>query len=36
MFELTNEQRKCFGLRPVEDHWVRLEPKPSPYFPHIT
>ena len=36
MFELTNEQRKCFGLQPVEDHWVRLEPKPSPYFPHTT
>ena len=36
MFELTNEQRKCFGLRPVEDHWQRLEPKPSPYHQHAT
>lgn len=36
MFELTNEQRKCFGLRPVEAHWVRLEPKPSPYDQHTT
>ncbi len=36
MFEQTNEQRKCFGLLPVEDHWVRVEPKPSPYDQHST
>lgn len=36
MFELTNEQRKCFGLRPVEAHWQRIEPKPSPYHQHTT
>ena len=31
MFELTNEQRKCFALVPVSDHWERIELKPSPY-----
>ena len=31
MFELTNEQRKCFGLLPVEGNWTRLEVKASPY-----
>ena len=31
MFELTNEQRKCFALPPVESHWKRVEVKPSPY-----
>ena len=31
MFELTNEQRKCFGLRPVEDGWTLRELKASPY-----
>lgn len=36
MFLLTNEQRKCFGLLPVEDSWKRLEPKPSPYDYHTT
>ena len=36
MFELTNEQRKCFALRPVEPHWIRMEPKPSPYHQHTT
>lgn len=36
MFELTNAQRKCFGLLPVECHWVRMEPKPSPYHNFIT
>ena len=36
MFELTNEQRKCFGLLPVEAHWVRLVPKPGPYDHHTT
>ena len=31
MFELTNEQRKCFALVPVSDQWERIEVKPSPY-----
>ena len=31
MFELTNEQRKCFALPPVEAHWKRVEVKPSSY-----
>lgn len=36
MFELTNEQRKCFGLLPVDSNWIRIEPKPSPYDQHAT
>lgn len=36
MFELTNEQRKCFGLSPVDRNWIRIEPKPSPYDQHTT
>lgn len=36
MFELTNDQRKCFGLRPVESRWTRMELKPSPYDRHTT
>ena len=31
MFELTNEQRKCFGLLPVESTWTLTEVKASPY-----
>ncbi len=31
MFELTNEQRKCFALPPVEPHWVKVTVKSSPY-----
>lgn len=31
MFELTNEQRKCFGLLPVESSWTLTEVKASPY-----
>ena len=31
MFELTNEQRKCFGLLPVESTWILTEVKASPY-----
>ncbi len=31
MFELTNEQRKCFGLDFVQPHWQRIEAKASPY-----
>ena len=31
MFELTNEQRMCFGLTTVQPHWQRIEAKASPY-----
>ena len=31
MFELTNEQRKCFALSPVLDSWKKVEVKASPY-----
>ena len=31
MFELTNEQRKCFGLLPVESTWILTEVKAGPY-----
>ncbi len=31
MFELLNEQRKCFGLNPVIEHWECIEVKSSPY-----
>lgn len=31
MYELTNEQRRCFGLPPVEDGWVKVEVTPSIY-----
>ena len=30
MFELTNEQRPCFGLKPVEPDWVPMVLKASP------
>lgn len=36
MFELTNAQRSCFGLLPVDEHWTQLEIKPSPYDHHTT
>ena len=36
MFQLTNEQRRCFGLLPIEDHWVPMVLKPSPYHKHTT
>jgi len=36
MFELTNAQRACFGLMPVEGSWKRITPKPSPYDQHTT
>lgn len=36
MFELTNEQRRCFALPLVEPGWTRIEPKPSPYDAHTT
>ena len=36
MFELTNEQRPCFGLKPVDPSWERIEAKPSPYHDHST
>lgn len=31
MFELTNAQRRCFGLLPVESTWILIELKASPY-----
>lgn len=36
MFELTNEQRPCFGLKPVDPGWEQIEAKPSPYHHHTT
>lgn len=36
MFELTNDQRVCFGLVPVEEYWIPLRLKPSPYHSHTT
>lgn len=36
MFELTNEQRPCFGLKPVEPDWVPMVLKASPYHSHTT
>ena len=31
MYELTNEQRKCFALKPVDESWERIILKPSHY-----
>ncbi len=36
MFELTNEQRKCFAIPPVLDSWNKIEVKASPYDDFIT
>lgn len=36
MYELTNAQRPCFGLKPVEPHWIPMELKPSPYHNFTT
>lgn len=36
MYELTNAQRPCFGLKPVEPHWIPMVLKPSPYHNHTT
>ena len=36
MFELTNAERRCFGLSPVLPSWKRVEVKPSPYDTHKT
>ena len=36
MFELTNDQRRCFGLLPVDSSWIPVELKPSPYDHHTT
>lgn len=36
MYELTNAQRPCFGLKPVEPGWVPMILKPSPYYSHTT
>lgn len=31
MFELTNEQRRCFALVSVNNNWKRIKIKPAPY-----
>ena len=31
LFELTNHQRACLGLEPVESHWTRIQLTPGPY-----
>ena len=31
MFALSNEQRKCFGLAPLKNHWDCIEARPSPH-----
>ena len=36
MFELTNEQRKCFALPLVLDNWKKVEVKASPYDYYVT
>ena len=36
MFELTNEQRPCFGLVPVDMEWERIETKQGPYDQYKT
>lgn len=36
MFELTNEQRKCFALPPILDTWQRIEVKAGPYDYYVT
>ena len=36
MFELTNEQRLCFGLEPVGVDWERIEAKKGPYSQYRT
>ncbi len=36
MFELTNEQRKCFALPPVLDSWRRIEVKAGPHDNYVT
>ena len=36
MFELTNEQRKCFAIPPVLDNWKKVEVKAGPYDHCVT
>jgi len=36
MFELTNEQRKCFALPPVLNTWKKIEVKPGRYNQYHT
>jgi len=36
MFELSNEQRKCFALPLVLDSWKKIEVKAGPYDDYIT
>lgn len=35
MFELTNEQRKCFALPPVLDTWKKIKVPPESYNTYI-
>ncbi|MBQ8146007.1 MAG: immunity 26/phosphotriesterase HocA family protein [Clostridia bacterium] len=36
MYELTNEQRKCFALPAVKEEWKRIEVKKGPYDTYDT
>lgn len=36
MFELNNEQRKCFALVMVNPNWKRIKIKASPYDSFVT
>lgn len=36
MYKLTNGQRRCFALLPVDPSWEPMELKPSPYDRHTT
>ena len=36
MFELTNEQRQCFALKPVSEQWECVEAKPGSYDQYKT
>jgi hypothetical protein len=36
MFELSNEQRKCFALPPILNSWKKVEVKASPYDHYVT
>lgn len=31
MFTLSNNQRKCFSITPINEQWESIEAKPSPY-----
>lgn len=36
MFELTNEQRKCFGMEQVSESWTKVKLAPSKYDHYCT